>query len=176
LESRRLLTPPPAATASHLPVELALDAKKCKLLADSQEAVSMKTLKKFVVLSLLLAAPLLLRAQSNNTTTLDDVKQSSKDAATTAGHYTEQQIKELNKAAERQYHELGKKLNDLKADAQTQTGQARSDMDKKIADAQKKLDDLKPKLKELKTAATNAWGDVKSAFDNGIQDLEKTFQ
>jgi predicted nucleic acid-binding Zn-ribbon protein len=136
----------------------------------------MKTLQKLVALSLLLAAPLLSRAQSNNPTTFDDVKQSSKDAAVTAGHYTEQQIKEFDKAAEKQYHALGKKLDDMKANAQTQTGQARVDMDKKIAEAQKKLDDLKPKLHELKTAATNAWGDVKSAFDNGIQDLEKTFQ
>ena len=136
----------------------------------------MKRLQGFVAMSLLLAAPLLSRAQSNNTTTAEDVKQASKNAAVTAGHYTEQQIKELNKAAEKQFHELGKKLNDLKSNAQTQTGQARADLDKKIAEAEKKMDDLKPKLKELKTAATNAWGDVKSAFDNGIKDLEKTFQ
>lgn len=136
----------------------------------------MKRLQGFVALSLLLAAPLLSRAQSNNTTTFDDVKQAGKNAAVTTGHYTEQQIKELNKAAEKQFRELGKKLNDLKSNAQSQTGQAKADLDKKIAEAQKKLDDLKPKLKELKTAATNAWGDVKSAFDNGIKDVEKTFQ
>ena len=101
-------------------------------------------------------------------------KQAGKNAAVTAGHYTEQQIKELNKAAEKQFRELGKKVNDLKASAQTQTGQARADMDKKIAEAQKKLDDLKPKLNELKVAATNAWADVKSAFDSGIKDIQQS--
>lgn len=136
----------------------------------------MKRLQGFIALSLLLATPLLSRGQTNNTTTLHDVRQAGSNAVVTTGHYTEQQIKELNKAAEKQFHELGKKLNELKSNAQTQTGQAKADMDKKIAEAQKKLDDLKPKLKELKTVATNAWSDVKSAFDNGIKDLEKTFQ
>ena len=137
----------------------------------------MKRFRGFVVLSLLLfAAPLLSHGQTNNTTTLHDVRQAGSNAVVTTGHYTEQQIKELNKAAEKQFRELGKKLKELKSNAQTQTGQARADMDKKIAEAQKKLDDLKPKLKELKTAATNAWGQAKSAFDNGIKDLEKTFQ
>jgi hypothetical protein len=46
-------------------------------------------------------------------------------------------------------------------------------MDKKIAEAQKKLDDLKPKLEQLKTATTNAWNDVKSSFDKGIDDLKQ---
>jgi chromosome segregation ATPase len=136
----------------------------------------MKRLQGFIALSLLLATPLLSRGQTNNTTSLQDVRQAGSNALVTTGNYTEQQIKELNKAAEKQFHELGKKLNELKSNAQTQTGQAKADLDKKIAEAQKKLDDLKPKLKELKTAATNAWGDVKSAFDNGIKDLEKTFQ
>jgi TolA-binding protein len=136
----------------------------------------MKILQGFVALSLLFATPLLSQAQSNDTTTFNDVKQAGKNAAVTTGHYTEQQIKELNKAAEKQFHELGKKVDELKDKAKTQTGQTRSDMDKKIAEAQKKLDDLKPKLKDLKTAATNAWADVKSAFDNGIDDLKKTFQ
>jgi chromosome segregation ATPase len=136
----------------------------------------MKRLQGFIALSLLLATPLLSRGQTNNTTSLQDVRQAGSNALVTTGNYTEQQIKELNKAAEKQFHELGKKLNELKSNAQTQTGQAKADLDKKIAEAQKKLDDLKPKLKELKTAATNAWSDVKSAFDNGIKDLEKTFQ
>jgi uncharacterized protein (DUF885 family) len=136
----------------------------------------MKRLQRLAATSLLLAVPLLSRAQSTNQTTMGDVKQAGKNAVATAGNYTEQQIKQLNKAAEKQFHELGKKLDDMKNSAQKQTGQAKADMDKKIAEAQKKLDDLKPTLKDLKTATTNAWADVKSAFDNGIKDLEKTFQ
>ena len=132
---------------------------------------------RIVVASVLLAAvPLTSWAQSNNTTTLQDVRQAGSNALVTTGHFTQQQIKDLDKAADKQFRELGKKLDDLKQSAKTQTGQAKADMDKKIAEAQKKLDELKPKLKELHTAATNAWADVKSAFDNGIKDLQKTFE
>jgi chromosome segregation ATPase len=136
----------------------------------------MKKLQTLIATSLLAAVPMALPAQSTNQTTIQDVKQAGKNAVTTAGNYTDQQIKDLDKAAEKQFRDLGKKLDDLKARAKTQTGQAKADMDKKIAEAQKKLDDLKPKLKELKTATTNAWADVKSAFDNGIKDIEQAFQ
>ena len=136
----------------------------------------MKKLQAIIATSVLAAAPVALPAQSTNQTTIQDVKQAGKNAVATAGNYTEQQIKELNKAADKQFRELGRKLDDLKAKAKTQSGQARADMDKKIAEAQKKLDDLKPKLKELKTATTNAWAQAKSAFDRGIKDFEQTFQ
>ena len=135
----------------------------------------MKKLRTLIATSILMAVPVGLPAQSTNQTTIQDVKQAGKNAVTTAGNYSAQQIKELDKAAEKQFRELGRKLDDLKAKAKTQTGQARADMDKKIAEAQKKLDDLKPKLQELKTAATNAWAQAKSAFDRGIKDFEQAF-
>jgi chromosome segregation ATPase len=93
-----------------------------------------------------------------------------------AENYTEQQVQAFDRKAEREYHKLGKQLDDLKAQAQTQTGDARAALDKKIAEAQQKIDDLKPKLAELKTATTNAWGEVKSAFDKGINDLKNALQ
>ena len=134
----------------------------------------MKRLQGFIILSLLLAASVLSRGQTNNTTTLQDVRQADSNALVTTGNYTKQQIREFNKSAEKQFRELGKKLDDLKAKAQTQTGQVKSNMDEKIAEAQKKLDDLKPMLKELKTVATNAWGDVKSGFEQGVDDIKKS--
>ena len=115
-----------------------------------------------------------MRAQStNNAPTAGDVKRDAKQAVNTAGAYTKEQLRELDKKADAQFHELSKKVDDLKAKAQRQTGQAKADLDKTVADAQKKLDDLKPKLKELKTATTNAWHDVKTSFDKGIDDLKK---
>jgi chromosome segregation ATPase len=93
-----------------------------------------------------------------------------------AENYTEQQVQAFDRKAEREYHKLGKQLDDLKTQAQTQTGDARAALDKKIAEAQQKIDDLKPKLADLKTATTNAWGEVKSAFDKGINDLKNALQ
>ncbi|HVM60143.1 MAG TPA: hypothetical protein VMV72_04685 [Verrucomicrobiae bacterium] len=133
----------------------------------------MKTLRRFVALTLLLATPVVARGQTNNTTTLRDVRQAGSNALVTTGKYTQQQIQDMNRSAEKQFRELGKKLDDLKASAQSHTGQARSNMDARVAEAQKKLDELKPKLKELKTAATNTWAQVKSAFDQGIEDIKQ---
>jgi DNA anti-recombination protein RmuC len=133
----------------------------------------MKIWQKLIVSSLLIVSPLVLRAQStNNNTTAQDVKDATKNAVVTTGHYTKEQLQELDKKSEAEFHALGKKLDNLKASAQSQTGQTKADLDKKIDEAQKKLDELKPKLKELKTATTNAWNDVKTSFDKGIDDLK----
>jgi predicted nuclease with TOPRIM domain len=133
----------------------------------------MKIYQKLIVTSVLVMSPLVLRAQSTtNTTTAQDVKDATKNAFVTTGHYTKEQLQELDKKSEAEFHALGKKLDDLKTKAQSQTGQAKADLDKKVDEAQKKLDELKPKLKELKTATTNAWNDVKSSFDKGIDDLK----
>src|SRR6266478_8563354 len=93
-----------------------------------------------------------------------------------AKNYTEQQIQTFNKKAEREFHKLGKQLDDLKAQSQKETGDAKAALDKKVAQAQQKIDDLKPKLAELKTATTNAWSDSKSGFDKGLNDLKNALR
>jgi chromosome segregation ATPase len=123
----------------------------------------MKTWKLIAVASLLFSVSLTSPAETTN-------------KLTAAKTYTEQQAQALNRKAERQFHQLGKKLDDLKAQAQKQTGDARTGLDKKVAQAQQKIDELKPKLAELKTATTNAWAEVKSAFDKGLKDLNNALQ
>jgi peptidoglycan hydrolase CwlO-like protein len=91
-------------------------------------------------------------------------------------NYTEQQVHAFDQKADREFHKLGKKLDDLKAQSQKQTGDAKAALDKKIAQAQQKIDDLKPKLAELKTATTNAWAEIKSGFDKGLNDLKNALQ
>jgi peptidoglycan hydrolase CwlO-like protein len=93
-----------------------------------------------------------------------------------AKNYTEQQVQEFDRKAEREFHKLGKQLDDLKAQSQKQTGDAKAALDKKIAQAQQKIDDLKPKLAELKTATTNAWSDIKSGLEKGLDDVRNALQ
>jgi len=105
----------------------------------------------------------------------------SSPAATTnkvvaAKNYTEEQAQEFNKKAEKEFHKLGKKLDDLKTQSQKSTGDAKAALDKKVAQAQQKIDDLKPKLVELKTATTNAWSDIKSGFERGLDDVRKALK
>ncbi|HXI82610.1 MAG TPA: hypothetical protein VNL17_00810 [Verrucomicrobiae bacterium] len=91
-------------------------------------------------------------------------------------NYTQQQAQAFNRKADREFQKLNKKLEDLKAKAQKQTGDAKSALDKKVAQAQQKIDDLKPKLTELKTATTNAWSDIKSGFESGLDDVRNALK
>ena len=123
----------------------------------------MKTWKLIAVRSLLFSVSLVSQAETTN-------------KVTAAKNYTEQQVQEFDRKAEREFHKVGKQLDDLKAQSQKQTGDAKAALDEKVAQAQQKIDELKPKLAELKTATTNAWGEVKSAFDKGLNDLKNALQ
>ena len=123
----------------------------------------MKTWKLIAFASLLFSVSLVSQAETTN-------------KVVAAKNYTEQQVQTFNKKAEREFHKLGKQLDDLKTQSQKQTGDAKAALDKKIAQAQQKIDDLKPKLAELKTATTNAWSEIKSGFDKGLNDLKNALQ
>jgi peptidoglycan hydrolase CwlO-like protein len=118
----------------------------------------MKTYKLIAAASLLFSISLVSQAESTN-------------KVVAAKNYTEQQVQTFNKKADREFHKLGKQLDDLKAQSQQKTGDAKAALDKKIAQAQQKIDDLKPKLAELQTAATNAWSDIKSGFEKGLDEV-----
>jgi len=123
----------------------------------------MNTCKRIAVASLLFSVSLVSRAESTN-------------KIVAAKNYTEQQVQAFDRKADREFHKLGKKLDDLKAQSQQKTGDAKAALDKKIAQAQQKIDDLKPKLAELKTATTNAWSDIKSGFERGLDDVRNALK
>ena len=123
----------------------------------------MKTYKLIAAASLLFSISLAASADSTN-------------KVVAAKNYTEQQVQAFNQQAERQFHKLSKQLDDLKTQSQKQTGDAKAALDKKVALAQQKIDDLKPKLAELKTATTNAWSDIKSGFERGLDDVRNALK
>jgi DNA anti-recombination protein RmuC len=169
LESPRLLTPPPTATASQLATTLAPDAGACKLLLRSPR---MKALPVLAATLLLFATTLVSPVQSTNTTS-DSLKRQGNQTASATTNSAAQQISEANEKARAEFTTLGQKLDELKAKARTETGEARAALEKAIAELQKELDDLKPTLDNLRTATTNAWGDIKSTFDQRIKDIQK---
>ena len=123
----------------------------------------MKTWKLIAVASLLFSVSLVSQAETTN-------------KVVAAKNYTEQQVQAFDRKADREFHKLGRQLDDLKAQSQQKTGDAKAAVDKKIAQAQQKIDDLKPKLAELKTATTNAWSDIKSGFERGLDDVRNALQ
>src|SRR5436189_4668742 len=79
----------------------------------------------------------------------------SSPAATTnkviaAKNYTQEQAEAFNRKADREFHKLGKQLDDLKAQSQQKTGDAKAALDKKVAEAQQKIDELKPDRKSTR--------------------------
>ena len=123
----------------------------------------MKTAKLLAVTTLLFSISLAARAETTN-------------KIVAAKNYTVEQVQAFDRKADREFHKLGKQLDDLKTQSQKQTGDAKAALDKKIAQAQQKIDELKPKLAELKTATTNAWSEIKSGFDRGLNDLKNALQ
>jgi len=123
----------------------------------------MKTCKLIAIALLLFSVSLAAPAETTN-------------KVVAAKNYTEQQVKAFDRKADREYHKLGEQLDDLKAQSQKKTGDAKAALDKKIAQAQQKIDDLKPKLAELKTATTNAWSDIKSGFERGLDDVRNALK
>ena len=123
----------------------------------------MKTAKLLAVTTLLFSISLAARAETTN-------------KIVAAKNYTVEQVQAFDRKADREFHKLGKQLDDLKTQSQKQTGDAKAALDKKIAQAQQKIDELKPKLAELKIATTNAWSEIKSGFDRGLNDLKNALQ
>ena len=123
----------------------------------------MKTAKLLAVTTLLFSISLAARAETTN-------------KIVAAKNYTIEQVQAFDRKADREFHKLGKQLDDLKTQSQKQTGDAKAALDKKIAQAQQKIDELKPKLAELKIATTNAWSEIKSGFDRGLNDLKNALQ
>ena len=122
-----------------------------------------------ITLSWLAVAPVSPAESTNHAVAL-----STKAPSTgTTTNSTPQQISEANKKARAKFATLTRKLNELKAKAQKETGDARADLERTIAALQKELDSLKPTLDNLQTATTNTWSDIKSAFDQGVKDVEK---
>jgi archaellum component FlaC len=108
--------------------------------------------------------------------TQDQVKQKTGAALESVKNYTLQQKEEYRKKISAELDELQKKIDALKSKAQAAASEARAKLNEEIADLQKKAEDLKKKLSGLGTATGNAWEDLKSEVDKGIDELNKSYE
>jgi archaellum component FlaC len=108
--------------------------------------------------------------------TQDQVKQKTGAALESVKKYTLQQKEEYQKEISAELDELQKKIDALKSKAQAAASEARAKLNEEIADLQKKAEDLKKKLSGLGTATGNAWEDLKSEVDKGIDELNKSYE
>ena len=92
---------------------------------------------------------------------------------------TTQETREKEKyrqSMEGRLRKLGKELGELKSKAATMTEQARKDMNRSIAEAEKKHKAASRKLEEMQRETQKKWEDFMSEMDAAFDDLEKSYE
>jgi hypothetical protein len=96
----------------------------------------------------------------------------AKDPEAAAKAKRDEYAREMHK----QLDELDAKYEELKASVAKAEGQAKKDLDKKVAEAKVKRDAAVKKLDELKEAAPDRWEKIKDGVGNAFDDLKKIFK
>ncbi len=71
---------------------------------------------------------------------------------------------------------LGKQLDELKSKAEAMTAQARKDVSKYLAEAEKKQKAAMRKLDEMKTESAHKWKKFTKEMNEAADDFEKAFE
>ena len=72
--------------------------------------------------------------------------------------------------------QMDAKYEELKDRAAKAEGDARKDLDKKLAEAKVKRDAAAAKLEEVKTASADRWEKIKGGVGDAFDDLKKAFE
>lgn len=143
------------------------------------KSVTMRRLPK--PLSLVLTAALLSQGCStgNSTNPLGTKTSQTEAKIDEAGHATAAAAREKRDEYAREMHkglhEMNVKLEDLEHRASKAEGEAKKDLEKKLAQGKVKRDQAAKKLEELKEAAPERWEKVKDSVENAFDDLKKMF-
>ncbi len=134
------------------------------------------------ILSLALAAALLAlgcgtKGSSNPdlSSKMSNAEEKIKDAADAITEAAKAQRDEYAREMSKRFEELNAKYDELKVRAVKAEGQAKQDLEKKLAVAKVKRDAAAKKLDELKEAGADRWEKVKEGVGNALDDLKKVF-
>lgn len=103
-------------------------------------------------------------------------KQGSKDVAAATADAAKAKWNEYTIAMQKEWDQFAEKCSELKNRAAKAEGQAKKDLDAKLAEAKPKLDAAGTKLAELKAAGADRWEKVKEGVGNAFDDLKKIFE
>ena len=87
-----------------------------------------------------------------------------------------QEKKQYEQSMEKRLANLGRKLDLLRARAATLSEQARKDMDRDIADAEKKQEVASRKLQEIRKESSQKWKKFVSEMNAATDDFEQAFE
>lgn len=97
-------------------------------------------------------------------------------AAATAAEAAKAKWNEYTTAMQGQWDQFSAKYAELKESAAKAEGQAKADLDVKLAAAKTKLDAAAVRLEELKSAGADRWEKVKEGVEAAFADLKKIFE
>ncbi len=86
------------------------------------------------------------------------------------------QKEEYEKSMEERLGKLGKEMDELKAKAGTMAGQARSEANRYIADAERKRKAASRKLDEMKVESKKKWKKFSSEVSAAMDEFEKAYE
>ncbi len=103
-------------------------------------------------------------------------KQPSREAADAAAEAAKAKREEYALETQKLLDELDAKYEELVARAAETEGEAKKDLETKLAQAKEKRDVAAAKLDELKAATTDRWEKVKEGVENALDDLKTMFE
>jgi TolA-binding protein len=105
----------------------------------------------------------------------EDVKKQTQEAVETAVQFAKQERDEFIQKAQKDLDALNGKLEELKKQAQGETGEAKDKMDRQIKNLQEQQQVAEKKLSNLKSATGDAWKDLKTGTEAAIDSIRKSF-
>ena len=130
----------------------------------------------------LVATLLLIGCETNKSSTPDTsakiskAKEKIEDASAATAEAAEAQRDEYAREISQRLDELDAKYEELKTRAATAEGQAKQELEEKLAEAKPKRDAAAKKLDELKQAGADRWEKVKEGVGSALEDLKKVFE
>ncbi len=115
-------------------------------------------------------------ADASSDLKLTIVKQEPKEAANATADAAKAKWDEYTAAMQKQWDGFTVKFADLKERAAKAEGQAKTDLDARLADARIKMDAATAKMAELKSAGADRWDKVKEGVSKAFDDLKKIFE
>jgi dsDNA-specific endonuclease/ATPase MutS2 len=107
---------------------------------------------------------------------VSNTKKKIEDALDAAADAAHAKLDEYARQMHERLDELDAKYEELKDHAAEAEGQAKTDLEKKLAKAKAKRDDAAKKFDELKKAGVDHWEKIKEEMGSALDDLKGVFE
>lgn len=106
---------------------------------------------------------------------MEDVKEKSGEALEGLAEYTEQQKEVFQQEIQDQIESFDKKINNLQENAANLQGEAKQELNEKIARLEAMKKNAGEKLESLKGKSGEAWAEMKEGISDSITELQQAY-